>query len=209
MPTTTPRAPRRDAAANREGLLDAAVETLSADVDAPLEAIADAAGLSRRALYGHFATRDDLVAEVLARGARRVAGALAPVTADDPRTELALIAATLWDEVAEVRVLAHLAVRGPARGRVAGELAPLRTKLRRTLDRGIRSGAFRDTEPLGILAALVEGTALAVLDEATTAGLDRLRGRRLVVRATLGVAGLGRVEADEVLAATPASGGPK
>ncbi|MGH1526290.1 TetR/AcrR family transcriptional regulator [Leifsonia sp. L25] len=42
------------------------------------------AGLSRRAVYGHFATRDELLVEVFTRGARRLAALLDPVSHPDP-----------------------------------------------------------------------------------------------------------------------------
>lgn len=52
--TTAPRRQRRDAAENRAGILAAASQTLAADPHASVDQIARAAGLSRRALYGHF-----------------------------------------------------------------------------------------------------------------------------------------------------------
>ena len=73
MPTPSTRDPRRDATANREAILSAAAVALNEDIDASLETIAARAGLSRRAVYGHFATRDELLVEVFTRGARRLA----------------------------------------------------------------------------------------------------------------------------------------
>lgn len=57
---------RRDAARNRELLLSAA-RSLFADQgpDAPLEAIAEAAGVSRTTLHRHFADRAELASAVL------------------------------------------------------------------------------------------------------------------------------------------------
>jgi AcrR family transcriptional regulator len=75
MTSTAPeRAPRKDAAENREAILRAAALLLNDDPDASLEAIAAAAGLSRRALYGHFATRDDLLRELVVLGALGTCG---------------------------------------------------------------------------------------------------------------------------------------
>src|SRR4051794_35000598 len=94
--TGAPRAMRRDATANREAILDAAAAALNEDIDASLETIAARAGLSRRAIYGHFATRDDLLVEVFTRGAARLAVLLEPVAHPDARVEIALFGATLW-----------------------------------------------------------------------------------------------------------------
>ena len=69
--TVSPRRPRKDAAANRAGLLSAAARTLAVDPGASVDAIARAAGLSRRALYGHFDDRDALVRELVSSGAQR------------------------------------------------------------------------------------------------------------------------------------------
>ena len=67
MPTT-----RRDAVKNRAALLAAARVALNRDPESSLETIAAEAGLSRRAVYGHFPTRDDLLREVTAHGAARI-----------------------------------------------------------------------------------------------------------------------------------------
>ena len=58
------RAPRSDAAKNRTALLDAARVELNRDPDASLDTIAAAARLSRRSVYGHFPSRDALIAEL-------------------------------------------------------------------------------------------------------------------------------------------------
>ena len=115
MPTDRPRAPRSDAAKNRAALLDAARVVLNRDPDAPLDAVASAAGLSRRALYGHFATRDDLIAELARLGAARVAEAAAALRDDDPVVDIALVGRLVWDDVEHVRVMTGAVVRGPHR----------------------------------------------------------------------------------------------
>ena len=83
MPTT----PRRDAVENRAALLAAARVMLNRDPDSSLEAIAAEAGLSRRAVYGHFPTRDDLLREVASLGAERITAALADTADDDEKAE--------------------------------------------------------------------------------------------------------------------------
>ena len=199
----TPRAPRRDAAANREALMAAAVRLLNVDAAAPLEAIAAEAGLSRRSVYGHFATRDDLVREVTLRGAARIGVAALPDPVDDPVVQLAALGARLWSEVEHVRVLAQLTVRGPLAAEVGGALAPLRAFLRETVRRGVADGRMRDDIAVDTLARLVEGAALTVLDEATARDLDSAEGHRLVMLAVLAMVGLGWREADELVRTTP------
>ncbi|NIJ05863.1 TetR/AcrR family transcriptional regulator [Frigoribacterium faeni] len=202
-PSST-RAPRRDAAANREALMAAAVRLLNVDPAVSLEAIASEAGLSRRSVYGHFATRDDLVREVSLRGAARIGAAAMPAPSDDPAVQLAELGARLWSEVEHVRVMAQLTVRGPLMREVGTALAPVRAFLLETVRRGVAEGRMRDDVRVETLAHLVEGSALAVLDEATVRDLDRAEGHRLVMLAVLGMVGLGWQEAGELIRSTPA-----
>ncbi|MGG7465366.1 TetR/AcrR family transcriptional regulator [Plantibacter sp. YIM 135347] len=200
--TPTARAPRRDAALNRAALLEAAAATLRSDPDASLEAIAAAAGLTRRSVYGHFANRDELVNAVVIAGAERVAAAIGAVRHEDPLTTIALIGDVLWTEVDHVRVMAPLAVRGPLRAVTAAALEPVRTLLRDTVEAGIARGSIRTDIAPDTLARLIESAAVAVLEEATRAELSTDAGRRLVMLTTLSVAGLSWRDADELAEAT-------
>jgi AcrR family transcriptional regulator len=195
--------PRRDALENRAALLAAARVVLNRDPDGPLDAIAVEAGLSRRSVYGHFATRDELVRELVATGTARVAGALATVDHADPLVRLALIAARMWAEVDDVRVMTLFAVRGPYQELVARELAPLRARLRAAVDEGAASGRIRSDIPAPVLARLLESSAIAVLDEATRSALTTAAGHRYVMLAVLSTAGLDAAAAGALVDATP------
>ncbi|WP_368498135.1 TetR/AcrR family transcriptional regulator [Herbiconiux sp. A18JL235] len=202
MPTPLPkttRAPRRDAAENREAIITAAATVFRRDPESSLDAVAAEAGLSRRALYGHFASRDQLLAELLTRGAARISAALAGVHDDDPRIHLALVGAALWQEVQQMRVLAQLAVHGPLERTVAEALLPVRSSVRDAVRRGVDDGCFRPDIPVESIARLVEEAAIAVLDEAVRSDLDEESGRRLVMSVGLSVAGLSWRETDALL----------
>ena len=86
---------RRDALANRESLLRAAQSVLATNPTASLDAIAQAAGLTRRAVYGHFADRDSLLREVIAVGAQRFNAIAETTDESDPRVTLARMATRL------------------------------------------------------------------------------------------------------------------
>ncbi|MBD8486707.1 TetR/AcrR family transcriptional regulator [Frigoribacterium sp. CFBP 8759] len=202
-PVRATRAPRRDATANRDALISAAALLLNRDPSVSLEAIAAEAGLSRRSVYGHFATRDDLVREVSLRGAARIGVAARPAPIADPVVQLASLAARLWAEVEHVRVMAQLTVRGPMAHEVGEALAPLRKTVRDVVRRGVESGRMRDDIAPHTLAHLVEGAALSVLDEATTQRLSRSEGHRLVMLAVLGVVGLDWRTAGDLVATAP------
>ncbi|MBF4568044.1 TetR/AcrR family transcriptional regulator [Plantibacter sp. VKM Ac-2880] len=197
-PPSPPRAPRRDATENRVALLEAARLALRSDPDASLETIAAAAGLTRRSVYGHFATRDELVNAVVVAGAERVASSITAVRGDEPLTTIALIGDVLWAQVDHVRIMAPLAVRGPLRAVTAAALEPVRTLLLRTVQAGIADGSIRPDIEADILARLVESTAIGVLEEASRSELSTDAGRRLVMLATLGAVGLSWQDASAV-----------
>lgn len=192
-PEPSTRAPRRDATENRAALIDAAKTVLQRDADASLETIATAAGLSRRAVYGHFPSRDDLVRAVVTAGAARIAGAM-PTSTDladlPPAARIAAIAVTLWSEVSHVRSMARIAVRSPYGESVAQVFAPLRTQVRDACALGIADGSMRSDVDAATLGRLVEGACIAVLDEATRSGTPDDAGRRMVVVSALGMAGI-------------------
>ncbi|MFT4233688.1 MAG: TetR/AcrR family transcriptional regulator [Microbacterium sp.] len=196
--TTVQRARRADARANREAILRAASELLRIDPDASIDQIAEAAGLSRRSIYGHFDSRDELLTQLVSQGAARITEAMAGIHDDDPARELALTGAALWTQVADVKLAARMAVTSALSGAVAWGLADVRAALRDTAMRGIRSGVFRDDHDPDMLARLIERVAIDVLDEAVERELSDGEAQRLVVVAALGVAGLGWRDADAV-----------
>jgi AcrR family transcriptional regulator len=202
------RAPRKDAAQNREAIVAAAAAVFRRDPEASLDAVASEAGLSRRALYGHFGSRDELLAELLTRGGARISAALAGVHDPDPRIHLALIGAAMWAEVQQVRVLAQLAVHGPLEKTVADALLPVRAAVRQAARGGAEAGWFRSDIPVESLARLIEDGAIAVLDEAVRTDLSEGEGRRLVMTMGLSAAGLSWRDANTLIESTPQLAAP-
>jgi len=200
------RAPRRDATENRAALLAAARTVLKRDPEGSLDEIAREAGLSRRALYGHFASREALVLELIEQGIARITARLADVSHPEPLVRLALIAARLWAEVRDVRVMAEFAVRGPHQRLVGARLAPLRSRVRAAVAEGVADGTVRDDIPVNTLARLLEGAALTVLDEAARRELDAATGHRLVVLSVLSLAGLDAAGAHRLVERVPELG---
>lgn len=195
------RAPRSDGLRNRAALLAAARELLRREPDASVDAIAAAAGLSRRALYGHFATREELVTELATEGARRVADASEALRDDDPVVDIALVGRLVWDDVEAVRAMTLSVLRGPLRETVMNDpLAGLHARLVADVEQAAAAGTGRTDLPAGTVARLIEGAAFAVLDESVRKPLGRAEGRRLVILAGLGALGLSWREAAEVLA---------
>lgn len=191
---------RRDAAENRETLLHAAQEALADQPGASLDAIAQSAGLSRRALYGHFPDRDTLLHEVIAMGARQfreIAGTQAP---DDPQLALAELAARLWNAAAAVRASAHIATNEAYRDATSRALEPLRARLTELTETGVGSGAFRRDMTPDLLAFLIEETARATLRERR---VTDAAGAETAIKVVLSIVGMSWVEQTELLTAHP------
>jgi AcrR family transcriptional regulator len=213
VPTLTShaRAPRKDALENRAAILDAAASVFRRDPEAAIDAVAAEAGLSRRAVYGHFSSRDDLLSELVERGGHRISEALAQVRHDDPRIHLALVGGALCDQIAEVKILANSLVHSGLERQAGTALGPVRRSVRDAIARGREAGDFRDDVDVEMLARLVEDAAIAVLDESVRSDLDHDEARRLVMSVGLSVAGLSWREASGVAASAvplmPAIGG--
>ncbi|MGO1839805.1 MAG: TetR/AcrR family transcriptional regulator [Candidatus Microbacterium stercoravium] len=193
--------PRRsDATANREALISAAQSLLAVDPNASLDAIAQAAKLSRRALYGHFPDRESLLDEVIVRGAGRI-NAVAEETDDpDPRVAIAGLAARLWREASAVRAAANIALENAHVLGTVRALAPPRRRVRALVKAGIESGAFRGDMSDRVLAFLVEETARATLRERRLTSKD---GASTVVRVVLSIVGVPWTEQVALLEAHP------
>jgi AcrR family transcriptional regulator len=68
VPSRVARQPRKDAAANRERVLDAATELVRRDGEkVPMAHIAERAGVGVGTVYRHFATREELLGALLHR----------------------------------------------------------------------------------------------------------------------------------------------
>lgn len=201
MSTTAPtRRPRKDAAANRAGILSAAALTLSLDPHASIDTIARAAGLSRRALYGHFDDREALLRELIARGAGRFNTIAASDLDGEAPVALARLTARLWHEAAHVQVAAALALDEAHIEATATSLAPLRRTVVALVRRGQDAGTLRTDVAAPTLARLIEETARVAV---TRVDASSPEAASLAVRAVLSIAGLSWRESLDLLAAHP------
>jgi AcrR family transcriptional regulator len=151
---------RRDAAANRARLVDAA-ERVFAELGtaAGMDDIARAAGVGPATLYRRFATKDELVRAVLERFFARLL-ALADIALEAPAKEsLQLFFLTVGSEIASQRGLAH---------RLWGELAPtelvleLERKTRALVERARTGGAIAPTVTVYDVATAVRAMRGAI-----------------------------------------------
>ncbi|CAH0210944.1 HTH-type transcriptional regulator MtrR [Microbacterium sp. Bi121] len=203
MVTQTTRAPRSDARANRESILAAARETLANDPRASIDVIARAAGLSRRALYGHFDDRAALVTELIATGAQRFnAIAEEPATAD-ARLDLARLAARLWGAAEDVQLIAAVALDDEHVASTAAALAPVRRMLLEIVRQGQSAQTLRTDMDAETLARIIEEGARTFVTRAPAFTASVADARSIAVRAMLSIGGLSWRESEELLQAHP------
>ncbi|MFJ1733667.1 TetR/AcrR family transcriptional regulator [Streptomyces sp. NPDC088254] len=166
---------RRDAHSNRRRILATARRKLREDPDASLDSISQAAGVARRTLYGHFPSREALVAELVQEAGRELRQAFAGArTADaDPVEAMTRKVLAAWTVGDHYRLLIALGRRRPGYDEIRTTLAPARAEAVATLRRGQRQGVFADHLPAPVLARALEALLLVLAeDNAVGPGAD-------------------------------------
>ncbi|MET8136507.1 MULTISPECIES: TetR family transcriptional regulator [unclassified Streptomyces] len=163
---------RRDARSNRRRILAIARQKLRDDPDASLDSVALAAGVARRTLYGHFSSRQALVADLTQEAARALQQAFAAtrIPGVDPLEAMARMALAAWAAGDQYRMLVSLGRRHLGEVAIRATLAPVREEAIATLRRGQRAGVFAEHVPAPVLAPALEALmlALAQQNEAST-----------------------------------------
>ncbi|MQY40499.1 hypothetical protein SRB17_85320 [Streptomyces sp. RB17] len=119
---------RKDAHSNRRRILATARQKLREDPDASLDSIAVAAGIARRTLYGHFANRRALIAELTQEAAQALQQAFAAtrIPCTDPLEAMARMALAAWAIGDQYRMLISLGRRHLGEETIHATLAPAR-----------------------------------------------------------------------------------
>lgn len=161
------RALRSDSMRNRDAILEAAAECLTANPNASLADIASAAGIARITLYGHFASRSDLLTELLHTSMSRVEAELALVdlSGDSWKAMEALVAAS-WRLVNSLSVLRGVAEQSLPNADMHGSHIDPRERVERLLAQGRVDGSFRSDQSVewqsSCYFALLHGVASEV-----------------------------------------------
>ncbi|WP_136707497.1 TetR family transcriptional regulator [Agromyces sp. H66] len=141
---TSSRSTRRDALRNRDAILDAAARCLSDDPGASMSDIAKAAGVVRVTIYGHFASREELVEAVLIRTIDRSEAELAELDLEgDPVAALDRLVRRSWRIVDTFHRLLGAAEEALSNERIMAHHAEPMARVQALIERGQREGSMR------------------------------------------------------------------
>jgi TetR/AcrR family transcriptional regulator, mexCD-oprJ operon repressor len=182
----TRTARRADAEHNMARILDAAVACLSRSPTASVGEIAQAAGLGRVTVYGHFSSREALVEATLARLLERGEAVLAGLDlTGDPRQALRTLIESSWRLIADASAVLEAAQSALPPGRIRELHAKQARRVEALIRRGQSEGAFRADLPatwlVSVLYHLLKGAAADVV----SGRLDPADAPRLIVATVL------------------------
>jgi AcrR family transcriptional regulator len=155
----------RSVNATRNRILDVALEVLGQNPDAGMGDIASAAGVVRRTVYGHFATRIDLVRTLAQRAVDDIADVLADVNAPGKAAEAVWIdfVARLWPLTRRYQVLLALR-RGEYGEEIHALLGSMDQVLGALVQRGQDSQAFGRHLPADLLSQIAYAAVFTIAD---------------------------------------------
>lgn len=171
--TTRQPAKRADARRNVEAILEAGVSCLSRNPEASLGEIAEAAGVGRVTLYGHFPSRAELVDAVLARSIQQGHEVLEVVDlGGDPREALDRLVASSWLLVNRFRSVLVAAQAALPPGRIRDLHAGPAERVEGLIARGQAEGVFRTDLPTSWLVGTAQNVMHGAADEINAGRLD-------------------------------------
>lgn len=202
--TATPAAPSGGRAdANRRRIMEVAFAELVHDPDASMDQIARAAGVVRRTVYGHFPSRDALIAALVDEAAETVADAHREgregVT--DPAEALARATLAVWAIADRYRLLVALAQRSVTMAGIKQRLAPVRKECVDLLQLGLREGVFTSPLPPAALAYVHEQSLFGLMEAVNEGALPASEAGRSAATTLLLSAGVPAGRTAEVVAA--------
>ena len=153
--TTTPEAPapkRRRADADRSvaAILDAGLEALAGDPESSMSEIARRAGVVRATIYVHFPTRETLLDAVMEYAVGQVVEAMrsAEPHRGEPAEALARVLRATWRQLAQFHGLLALNTARLSVEELHRRHLPMLNQLEPLIERGQKSGVFRNDQPV-------------------------------------------------------------
>ncbi|MEV0093259.1 TetR/AcrR family transcriptional regulator [Streptomyces sp. NPDC050738] len=189
--------------ANRRRILDVALTELLHDPDASMDQIARAAGVVRRTVYGHFPSRDILIAALADNAAAALIEARSTGrdgAEGDAADELARATLAAWEIADRYRLLVALAQRSITVEGIRQRLAPVRQDLTDLLQRGLDEGVFSSPLPVAALAYVHEQAMFGLMDAVNDGALPPEEAAAAAAHTALTTAGVPPARAAAVIA---------
>ncbi|MFE5733429.1 TetR/AcrR family transcriptional regulator [Streptomyces sp. NPDC056528] len=188
MSDAAARSPRRaDAQQNAETIVETAIVCLARDPAASMSEIAKRAGMGRVTLYGHFATRDDLVEaavkRLIDRGDRVLEGL---ELSGSPQEALRALITSSWLMLAQYRAVLEAAQSALPAGRVQALHARPEQRVSELIERGRREGVFRTDLPTSWLTGVLHHVINGAAGDVGAGRLDEQDAPRFIAETFLG-----------------------
>jgi AcrR family transcriptional regulator len=182
MPHTTAKPTRRaDAQHNVEKILGAAVACLSRNAEASVSEIAQAAGVGRVTLYGHFPSRDALVEAALTRVLSEGDKVLETLDlTGDAREALGVLIRSSWLLIAQASAVLEAAQASLPPGRVQELHAKPAQRVDDLIRRGQAEGVFRADLPADWLTSVLHHVMHGAAIDVAAGRLDRADAPRYI-----------------------------
>jgi AcrR family transcriptional regulator len=184
---TAPTGRRRaDARRNSARIVSAARARLSSDPNATIDDIAQAAGVGRMTLYGHFRTRAELVDAAIVEALRAGEETLSSLDlTGDPREAMRRLLTSSWSLVAESSALLIAAQESLPAGRVRELHDEPARRVEELVRRGRAEGVFRPDLPLAWLVSVIQYILHGAVEETRRGRLAADEAADVVTRSIL------------------------
>lgn len=175
------KARRADAERNREAIVEAGLRLLAAEPRASMADIATAAGVTRVTMYGHFASRADLVREIFTRAMADARALLTEIDLTGPAIEaLERLVRASWRIVGPGRNLLVAARTELGDDGVRAHHADSADRLGELVRRGRSDGVIRTDVPTRWLIACWQNVLHGAADELRAGRLSERTADRIV-----------------------------
>jgi TetR/AcrR family transcriptional regulator, mexCD-oprJ operon repressor len=177
---------RADAEHNTARILDAAAECLSRSTTASMAEIAQAAGLGRVTVYGHFPSREALIEATLTRLLERGEAVLAGVDlTGDPHQALRTLIESSWRLTATAGAVLEAAQAVLPPGRIRELHVKPAQRVEELIGRGQAEGAFRTDLPASWLVSVLHHILKGAAADISSGRLDPSDAPRFITTTVL------------------------
>jgi TetR/AcrR family transcriptional regulator, mexCD-oprJ operon repressor len=177
---------RADAEHNMARILDAAAACLSRSATASVGEIAQAAGVGRVTVYGHFPSREALVEATMIRVLERGEAVLAGLDlTGDPREALRTLIGSSWRLMADAGAVLEAAQSALPPGRIRDLHSKQLQRVEGLIRRGQSEGAFRADLPASWLVSVLHYVLKGAAAEVGDGRLDPSDAPRFIVATVL------------------------